>query len=146
MRVRTTLATLALITAAAATACTPTSTGTNNPAAPVPATTATAQATKAAPAGDGDKLADVAISDCTVDETLHWPAAEVKITNHTSKSSNYMVQVEFVDETGTRIGQGVAATNNLAPGQSALEKAQGAATAKGKISCKVSDVTRYAAP
>jgi uncharacterized protein (UPF0333 family) len=119
-------------------------------AAAVPAGSAPAAggdaAKPAAPAGDGDKAQDAAITKCEVDKTLGWPSAEVTITNHSSKSSNYMVQVEFLDASGTRISEGIAATNGLAPGQKSIQKAQGTAEGKGKLSCKVIDVTRYAAP
>ncbi|MFJ5899601.1 hypothetical protein ACIQFZ_30015 [Streptomyces sp. NPDC093064] len=38
-----------------------------------------------------------------------------------------MVQVEFVDGSGTRSSEGVAMVNNLAAGQKANEKARGGA-------------------
>ncbi|MFJ1702484.1 FxLYD domain-containing protein [Kitasatospora sp. NPDC088346] len=149
MRTRAIILTVAATTAvlglaACDPAATSTSTGT---AAAVPAATAAGDAA-AAPvaAGDGEKLKDVEITKCTVDATLKWPSAELKITNHSSKNSNYMVQVEFLDAAGTRIGEGVAATNGLAPGQASVQKAQGATETTGKTSCKVIDVTRYAAP
>lgn len=87
---------------------------------------------------------DVKITACEVDSALRWPSAKLTITNRSSKTSNYMVQLEFVDAKGTRISEGIAATNNLAPGQAAKETAQGTAEAEGKISCKVTEVTRYA--
>lgn len=155
---RTTIAVIAATAVLGLTACDPvaSSTTAKSTAAPVPATTAGAPAAAApapageapapAAAGDGDKLKDVEITSCVVDAVLHWPSAELKITNHSSKASNYMVQVEFLDATGTRIAEGLAATNGLAPGQASVQKAQGASEAKGKVSCKVIDVTRYAAP
>lgn len=87
---------------------------------------------------------DVKITACEVEPSLKWPSAKLTITNRSSKTSNYMVQVEFVDKSGTRIGEGVAATNNLAPDQVAKETAQGTGDASGKITCKVTEVTRYA--
>ncbi|MFD0260888.1 FxLYD domain-containing protein [Kitasatospora indigofera] len=159
---RTTIAVVAAAAVLGLAACDPVanSTTAKSTAAPVPATTAGAPAAAApapageaaapapapAAAGDGDKLKDVEITGCVVDAVLHWPSAEVKITNHSSKASNYMVQIEFLDATGTRIAEGLAATNGLAPGQASVQKAQGASEAKGKVSCKVIDVTRYAAP
>lgn len=121
---------------------------TSSPAAPASHATSAAPAqpaqTTKAPAGKPTD--DVQLSECQADDTLHWPSAKVTITNHTAKSSNYLVQVEFLDASGTRVGQGLAATNNLAAGQSAVLKAQGAGEVTGQITCKVSDVTRYAAP
>jgi hypothetical protein len=137
-------------------ACDPSTTTSKSTGPAVEATTAGAPAAPGATAptlpgiptvpGSADATGDVELAGCEVDATLHWPSAQLKVTNHSSKSSNYMIQVEFVDAAGTRIGEGVAATNNLAAGQAATLKAQGATDTKGKISCKVTNVTRYAAP
>jgi hypothetical protein len=148
---RTTLAiTATALLLAAVSACDPATT-TTTPSkaaskAAVPAASNAASAPAAAvPAGDGDKLKDIEIVSCQVDSTIHWPSADLKITNHTSKSSNYMVTIEFVDGSGTRLAEGLAATNNLAAGQAATVKAAGTAEVKGSVSCRVVDVTRYAA-
>lgn len=87
---------------------------------------------------------DVRIDSCEVDDVMHWPSAKLTITNRSSKTSNYAVQVEFVDAGGTRIGEGFAATNNLGPGKVAKETAQGTGDVKGKVTCRVTEVTRYA--
>ncbi|GJF32870.1 hypothetical protein KNE206_55700 [Kitasatospora sp. NE20-6] len=145
-----TLAVTAVCLLAGVVACEPVATAPTqkSTAAAVPAGSAPAAGDAATPAtaGDGDKAKDAEITKCEVDGTLHWPSAEVTITNHSSKSSNYIVQVEFLDASGTRVGEGMAATNGLAPGQKSVQKAQGASDIKGKMSCKVIDVTRYAAP
>ncbi|PBC80098.1 hypothetical protein BX265_5022 [Streptomyces sp. TLI_235] len=147
-----TLALAAACLLTGAVACDPSAAGPTqkSTAAAVPAQPAagapSAAAAAPAPAGDGDKTKDVEITKCSADPTLHWPSAELKITNHSSKASNYMVQVEFLDGSGTRIGEGMAATSGLAPGQASIQKAQGATDAQGKLSCRVIDVTRYAAP
>lgn len=95
---------------------------------------------KPAPAGDE---ADVRVTGCTVNSTTTWPAADVEIVNHSGAKSNYVVSVEFLDTDGTRLGEGLAAANNVAAGQKVQTKAQGLADTSGKITCKVSDVTRY---
>ncbi|MDX3073555.1 FxLYD domain-containing protein [Streptomyces sp. MI02-7b] len=87
---------------------------------------------------------DVRLTACEIEAFTTWPSAKLTITNRSSKTSNYMVQVEFVDAKGTRISEGFAATNNLRPGQIAEEEAQGTAEATGKVTCRVTDVTRYA--
>ncbi|MEU1494312.1 FxLYD domain-containing protein [Streptomyces sp. NPDC005776] len=99
---------------------------------------------KTAPASKGAD-ADVKITSCEVNASTTWPAAGVEIVNYSSSEANYIVSVEFLDASGTRLGEGMAATNNLAPGQRALEKAQGLSKTDGKITCKVSKVTRYPA-
>ncbi|MFD5087519.1 FxLYD domain-containing protein [Kitasatospora sp. NPDC058201] len=129
----------------ATTAGAPPAPGTPAPTLPaaVPTLPTAVPSLPAAP-GNADATGDVELTSCDVDATLHWPSAQLKVTNRSSKSSNYMIQVEFVDAAGTRIGEGLAATNNLAAGQAATLKAQGAVETKGKISCKVTNVTRYA--
>lgn len=89
--------------------------------------------------------ADVTIKACTVEPTTTWPAADVEIVNHSGSKANYIVMVEFVDGSGTRLGEGAAAANNVAAGQRVKEKAQGLAETSGKIRCKVTKVTRYPA-
>ncbi|MEU4205608.1 FxLYD domain-containing protein [Streptomyces sp. NPDC026294] len=86
---------------------------------------------------------DVKVTGCSVDGATGWPSAKLLITNHTERTFNYMVQVEFVDASGTRIGTGAAAENNLASGQKARTTAQGFVKASGAIKCRVSDVQRY---
>lgn len=96
------------------------------------------------PAKGVDPDEDVKITKCEVDPTLQWPSASLDVTNRSSKSSNYIISVEFVDKDGTRLGEGTAALNNLAPGQVSKEKAQGLTQVSGKVTCKVTKVTRYA--
>lgn len=117
-----------------------------------PSAAASGKASEKAPAKEKTAKAprgaegDVTITGCTVNGATTWPAANVEIVNHSKESANYIISVEFLDKAGTRLGEGMAATNNLAPGQKALEKAQSLSDTKGKITCKVSKVTRYAAP
>jgi hypothetical protein len=59
---------------------------------------------------------DVKADLCEVNSSTHWAGAEITVTNHSSKTSNYIVQVEFVDAKGTRLDEGLAATNDLRPG------------------------------
>lgn len=93
---------------------------------------------------DAGPEGDVKISACEVNDVTKWPAAKLEITNRSTKTSNYIVQVEFLDKDGTRLGEGTAATNNLARYQLAKETAQGLAQVDGKVTCKVTKVTRYA--
>jgi hypothetical protein len=86
---------------------------------------------------------DVKITQCEVDSLTTWASAEITITNSTEQAASYVVSVEFVDSSGKRVGDALAATENLAAGQKAEETAQGLDTIKGKIDCKVTEVTRY---
>ncbi|RKE18122.1 FxLYD domain-containing protein [Streptomyces sp. TLI_171] len=101
-----------------------------------------ANASAAARAADDD----VEVTGCAVDPELHWPAATVRITNRTAVTSNYVVQIAFLDGAGRQVTTGAAAAGALPPGQQAEEQAQGVADPHGPVSCKVADVARYATP
>ncbi|MFF1682008.1 FxLYD domain-containing protein [Streptomyces sp. NPDC058256] len=99
---------------------------------------------KATPKETSGPEGDVKITKCEVDSTTSWPAAELLITNRSSKESTYFVNVEFVDNSGKRLGEASAGASNLAPGQKAEETAQGLNEISVKIECKVTEVTRWA--
>ncbi|WP_157852618.1 hypothetical protein [Kitasatospora sp. NRRL B-11411] len=91
-------------------------------------------------------LGDVEVTACRVDDELQWPAATVRITNHTATTSSYVVQIAFEDGAGRQVTEGVAAAGSLPPGQDTLEQAQGTADPHGPVSCRIADVVRYAGP
>ncbi|CAM5429902.1 hypothetical protein SALBM311S_06993 [Streptomyces alboniger] len=95
------------------------------------------------PAEESGAEGDVKITGCEVDSLTTWASAEVLITNRTSKKADYIINVEFVNSSGKRLGVALAAVNSLAPGQKSEETAQGLDTIKGEIECKVTEVTRY---
>ncbi|MDG4857758.1 hypothetical protein P8605_06245 [Streptomyces sp. T-3] len=84
------------------------------------------------------------ITKCSLLEYARWPTAELHITNRSSKTSNYWINVEFVDSKGVRITEGFAATSNLAPDQVAMETATGTREATGTVTCRITDVSRHA--
>ncbi len=122
-------------------------------AAPVTTAAATTTAaaarptTKSAPAiigGNDEAKKDVTITTCAKDDA-GFVDAKVLITNHSSKASNYLVTVAFESPDGTtQLGTGIAAVNDLQPGQKAPEDANSLQSATGKFTCRVSAVTRYA--
>ncbi|MEU4728931.1 MULTISPECIES: FxLYD domain-containing protein [unclassified Streptomyces] len=83
------------------------------------------------------------ITACEVDSS-NWPHANLLITNRSSKASDYWVQVEFVDATGKRLSEAYASTNDLAPGQQSAVTAQSLDQVTVKITCRITDVSRYA--
>ncbi|MFI9169044.1 FxLYD domain-containing protein [Streptomyces lincolnensis] len=92
----------------------------------------------------GGAVGDVKVTKCAVDPVTEWPAAGLLITNRSSKTSDYTVDVEFLDRSGKRLGDGIGATRKLAPGQQADVTAQGLVRITEAITCRVTDVTRYA--
>ncbi|MDH6146008.1 hypothetical protein P3T35_008070 [Kitasatospora sp. GP30] len=89
--------------------------------------------------------ADVTITSCGVDPTTSIPDAKVEIINHSSKSSNYTIGVEFVDSSGTRLADGAALASNVAPNQKVEEDAGGTAQVTTKITCRLTSVNRFSA-
>ena len=66
-------------------------------------------------------------------------------SNHSSKTSNYIVDVTADSADGTtQIDSGTAAANDLAPGQSTDQTAQFTKALPAGATCKVANVTRYA--
>ncbi|WP_405712282.1 MULTISPECIES: hypothetical protein [unclassified Streptomyces] len=95
------------------------------------------------PALEGtDAEGDVRITRCQVDSLTEWPDADVEIVNHADTQASYIVSVEFVDGDGTRRASGLATATDLAAGQKSVQKAQGLGKVPGKMTCKVSKVTR----
>jgi hypothetical protein len=103
--------------------------------------------TTSSPESSAPAKDDVRIVGCFVDNILNLPSASVLITNHSGKSSNYMVRVEFLDSSGTRVAEGIAAKNNLDAGKYSAQIAHGGLkTVTAPITCRVLDVTRHVAP
>jgi hypothetical protein len=89
--------------------------------------------------------ADVAVTACSADD-LGDVDAKVVVTNHSSKTSNYLITIAMTSRDGaTQIDTGNAVVNNLAPGQAtAPQDAMGSQTAPaGGFACKVAQVDRY---
>lgn len=85
---------------------------------------------------------DAVISTCT--NGVYSPEVKATITNHTSKRSNYVLEVTLLDSSGNKVGDGFAASNNVEAGQTAYVTV--AATSTGAFSsCNIASVSRYAA-
>jgi hypothetical protein len=92
--------------------------------------------------GSNPPQADVEITSCSTG--VIGPEAALRITNHSSGRSNYMISVNFLDASGTKVAEGTAISNNIEPGQAAVEQAAGFTQTKGAVTCKVIDVNRFA--
>ncbi len=90
--------------------------------------------------------ADVAVSACKPDPGGGRPSADGNITNHSSKDSSYAFRVTFNDPSGNRVSDGAVTVSEVKPGASATWHADGAQTAKGPLTCKVTNVVRTARP
>lgn len=85
--------------------------------------------------------ADVKITSCAKGD--FGPEVKVRVTNHSSKESDYIITIGFEDASGTKVGDGIATVDNVNPDQSAVTDVL--ATASGDWSkCKVEEVERFA--
>jgi hypothetical protein len=85
--------------------------------------------------------ADVKLRSCKVDE-YGLVRARLAVTNHSSKASDYVISVEVLDGSGTRVGEAGAFVTALRPGKSARTDAAGDAGGEDSITCKVTQVER----
>lgn len=99
---------------------------------------------KSTNSGSNAAADDVELTSCGTDNAGKWAEAEVTITNHSSKRSNYLVEVTFENAEGTKVADGVATTNNLDPDKKAIEEISTLQPVDGEITCKVAEVTRFA--
>lgn len=89
--------------------------------------------------------ADIEVLSCTVDDSVGFPKATVRITNHSSKKSDYFGNINFLDAAGTRVAQGAIIETQIEPGQSADADVVGDKTdVAGPVTCKLTQVERTA--
>lgn len=95
--------------------------------------------------GGSGAAGDVSISSCGTD-SLGQLEAVLSVTNNSSKSSDYMIEVVFESADGsTQLDSSIAFVSNLAPGQKASTEAISFTDAPaGDFKCRVTDVTRTA--
>ncbi|MEU1345488.1 hypothetical protein [Streptomyces sp. NPDC005795] len=117
----------------------------DRPSAVAPSAVEETPTEEEAPPRHVDAREDVTIKACSVNSLTKWPHADLEILNSGGDAADYIVYVEFVDSSGTRLAEGLAAATGLGPGQKAKEKAQGLGETSGKVSCKVTNVYRSAA-
>jgi hypothetical protein len=87
---------------------------------------------------------DIGEIDCHTDAS-GFMVADVEITNHTSKSSNYILSVSFV-ENGSVTTSSSAFLDNLPPGSTGTAPATTSATPTGSdFTCQVDSVQRFSA-
>jgi 5-hydroxyisourate hydrolase-like protein (transthyretin family) len=74
---------------------------------------------------------DVKLGAIRVDAKLGTPSAEVTITNHSSKTSNYIVDLSITSTDGkTQIDAAMVSAQGLAPGQTTTRSAHFKTTQK----------------
>ena len=92
--------------------------------------------------GSSSANKDVKITKCATDDIGDVDAV-VKITNHSSKASDYTVTVEYDNKAGDQIDTGDVFVQNLRPGQTTAKHAASMESApKRGFTCKISEVQR----
>jgi len=85
---------------------------------------------------------DVKIVKCGHDSIGNLDA-KVKVTNHSSKPSDYIITIAFESANGkNQITTGDAVVNSLQPGQSTVQDANGLQSYKKPFKCTLSDAQR----
>ena len=90
--------------------------------------------------------ADVTISSCSADPNGGRPTVAGEIRNHSSKDSGYVFRVTFTDSSGNKVSDGAVSVAKVDAGGTATWHAAGAASAKGPLTCKATNVVRTAVP
>ncbi|MFJ6809822.1 hypothetical protein ACIQRK_28025 [Streptomyces anulatus] len=87
---------------------------------------------------------DVTVTKCTRDSLIGWPHADLRIVNRSGSPAAYIVSVSFVAADGTVVSDGVATTEEVAPGESVKVRAQGSGEVAAGTKCRVAEVDRHA--
>jgi hypothetical protein len=89
------------------------------------------------------EAADVELTDC-VPSGAGFMASTVRITNHSSKRSNYVVDVVFESAYGSRqLAARTVFVNDLEPGQATQHEAGTFTPSPARFDCRVSQVQRF---
>jgi len=106
--------------------------------------TADSSSSSEADSGESSEVDDVTISSCGADD-LGQLEAILRITNNSSKPSNYLIDVAFESPDGSeQFDVGMAIVNTLQPGQSTTETAFSFTDAPADFTCRVTSVERFA--
>ncbi|MFH9197933.1 FxLYD domain-containing protein [Streptomyces anulatus] len=87
---------------------------------------------------------DVTVTKCTRDSLIGWPHADLRIVNRSGSPAAYIVSITFVDADGAVVSDGVATTEEVAPGASVEVRAQGSGEVAAGTKCKIAEVDRHA--
>jgi hypothetical protein len=86
---------------------------------------------------------DVQLADCLPTGAGHM-ASTVRVTNHSSKRSNYVVDVVFESADGSRqLAARTVFVNDLEPGQTTQQEAGTLTTAPTSFDCRLSQIQRF---
>ncbi|MFD0040864.1 FxLYD domain-containing protein [Streptomyces anulatus] len=87
---------------------------------------------------------DVTVTKCTRDSLIGWPHADLRIVNRSGSPAAYIVSITFVDADGAVVSDGIATTEEVAPGASVEVRAQGSGEVAAGTKCRITEVDRHA--
>ena len=90
-----------------------------------------------------DSKKDVAVTTCHAKDGGR-PIASGTIVNHSSKRSDYVIQLEFTDPQGNTVSEGLAPVNGVDSAKRATWKLTGVRSVNGPVQCVVTRVSRSA--
>ncbi len=93
-----------------------------------------------------DAKKDVKVTSCVPGTGGGKPKASGTITNHSSKTSNYVVKLKFTDGEGNKVSEGAASVGSVDADKSAKWQLTGARSAKGSVKCEITGVARTHVP
>jgi len=96
--------------------------------------------------GEPDQVDDVTLGECTTDPTLNLLTGTVEVTNDSSDTSDYNIEVVFQSADGaTQFGTGTAFVSSLASGQTTTAEVATLDEAPAEpFECKLTSVFRTA--
>ena len=89
---------------------------------------------------------DVTVQACTADSGGGEPKASGQIVNNTSKPSNYVIRLKFLDSQGNQVSEGVSAVKDVEPNATASWELTGTRDANGPVTCEITGVSRTHIP
>ncbi len=87
----------------------------------------------------------VSVTKCVPGTSSEKPHAVGEVRNTSSKTSSFFIVIEFHDSDGNRVSEGVDTIIDVEPETTAPFDIEGAADARGPVSCEVGTVRRTAA-
>ena len=89
---------------------------------------------------------DVTVQACNADPGGGRPAASGQVVNNTSKASNYVIRMKFLDAQGNQVSEGVDTVNDVESGATASWTLGGTRDANGPVRCELTGVSRTHIP
>lgn len=93
-----------------------------------------------------DAKSDVSVTGCQTPAGGGKPKASGRITNHSSKTSNYVVKIKFKDAAGNAVSEGAAPVQSLDANKAATWELTGDRDVKGSVTCDLTGVSRTHLP